>query len=335
MGTWQEKYSCQIRLCIFIAVAVYLLYAIYFAVYGLQFSIQLSQDQYVYSLISKNSLWWQIAYYTSEGITGSIAIVLRAFAAIFATYAAYQYLRKKDAAMPTIKKNTCRALLLEAAFFLAIIPSIIAAFAYNLTTTEYLFYFDHTPELILLFGTAIPCLAMVLTAAPSLLKLRSKIKAEASTPVIIKWASYTALTYILVVFWFNYCMLWGANMVPYPRANQVYGLDFLLQPVNLTSFAVTAFGLLAVGIAAYLTLRPAIQGEPSRVNLGRLGAVIAAFSSYFIFNTVYYLLTGGYEANPSVWYEVISPMHNANLWTMALLVIGLPMIWFNGVKKTG
>ncbi len=334
MGTWQEKYSNPIRLCIFVAVAVYLVYAIYFAVYGLQFSIQLSQDQYVYSLISKNSLWWQIAYYTSEGVTGSIAIVLRAFAAVFATYAAYLYWRKKDTAMPTIKKNVTRALLLEAAFFLAIIPSIIAAFAYNLTTTEYLFYFDHTPELILLFGTAIPCLAMALTAAPLLLKLRSKIKAEAPAPVIIKWASYTALAYILVVFWFNYCMLWGANMVSYPRANQVYGLDFLLQPVNFTSFAVTAFGLLAVGIAAYLTLRPAIQGEPSRVNLGRLGAVIVAFSSYFIFNTVYYLITGGYEANPSVWYEVISPMHNANLWTMALLVIGLPMIWFVSMKKT-
>jgi hypothetical protein len=334
MVIWQEKYSNKLRFCIFVAIIVYLGYAIYFAIYGLQFSIQLSQDQYVYSLISKNSLWWQIAYYTSEGITGSIAIVLRAFAAVFATYAAYLYWRKKDLAMSVIKKNASRALLLEAAFFLAIIPSIIAAFAYNLTTSEYLFYFDHTPELILLFGTAIPCLAMVLTAAPLLLKLRSKIKADAPTPVIAKWASYTALAYILVVFWFNYCMLWAANMVSYPRANQAYGLDFLLQPVNLTSFVVTAFGLLAIGIAAFLTLRPALNGEPNKVNLGHLGGVIVAFASYFIFNTLYYLATGGYEANPSVWYEVISPMHNANLWTMALLVIGLPLIWIVRLKKT-
>ncbi|MCW3983190.1 MAG: hypothetical protein NWE96_04260 [Candidatus Bathyarchaeota archaeon] len=332
MGKWQDKYGNKIRFCIFIAVAVYLAYGIYFAVYGLQFSVQLSQDQYVYGLISKNPLWWQIAYYLSEGVTGSIAIVLRAFAACFAAYAAYLYWRKADSAMPAIRKNASRALLLEAAFFLAIIPSIIAAFAYN-STSEYLFYFDHTPELILLFGTAIPCLAMVLTAAPLLLKLRAKINADAPTPEIVKWASYTALAYVLVVFWFNYCMLWAANMVPYDRANQVFGLEFLLQPVNFVSFATTAFGLLAVGIAAYVTLRPALKGQHEKVNLTHLGAVIAAFAAYFIFNTVYYIATGGYEAHPSVWYEVISPMHNANLWTMALLVVGVPLIWVGRRRK--
>lgn len=133
VGKWLQEYAGSIRFWILVAVAVYLGYALYFAVYGLQFSIQLSQDQYVYSLISKNSLWWQILYYTSEGITGSIAIMLRAFAAAFAFYAAFLYWRKKDTAMPAIRKSTSRALLLEAGFFLAIIPSVIAAFGYNST----------------------------------------------------------------------------------------------------------------------------------------------------------------------------------------------------------
>ena len=332
MTNIQEKYGKKIRFCIFIAVVVYLAYAMFFAVYGLQFSAQLSQDNYVYGLISKNSLWWQILYYFSEGVTGSIAIVLRAFAACFAVYAAYLYWRKKDIAMPSIRKNTSRALLLEAGFFLAIIPSIIAAFAYNLTTSEYLFYFDHTPEQILLFGTAIPCLAMAITVAPLLLKLRSKVRVEAPTKDVIKWASLTGLAYVFVVFWFNYCMLWMANMVYYPRANQVYGLDFLLQPTNFTSFAVTAFGLLAIGLMGVWTLRPALEGNPSKVNLKALGGVIVAFACYFIFNTIYYVATGGYEANPSVWYEVISPMHNANLWTMALVIVGAPLIAL-GIKN--
>ncbi len=62
--------------------------------------------------------------------------------------------------MPKIRRNVRSwALLCEAGFFLALIPSVIAAFLYNLTT-EYLFYFDHTPERILLFGTALPCLVM-------------------------------------------------------------------------------------------------------------------------------------------------------------------------------
>ena len=124
-----------LRLCILAAVAVYLAYAIYFAVYGLQFSVQLATDQYVYGMVSQNSLWWQIIYYTSEGITGSIAIVTRVFAALFAVYAAYLYWRKPDA-VASIRKHASRALLLEAAFFLAIIPSVVAAFLYYLQQRE-------------------------------------------------------------------------------------------------------------------------------------------------------------------------------------------------------
>jgi len=331
MGNWLEKYVGSIRFWILVAVAVYLGYALYFAVYGLQFSLQLSQDQYVYGLISKNSLWWQVLYYTSEGITGSIAIVLRAFAACFAFYSAFLYWRKKDASFPAIRKNAARALLLEAGFFLAIIPSIIAAFAYNLTS-EYLFYFDHTPEHILLFGTAIPCLAIVIAAPPLLLKLRAKVKCDAPKEEILKWASLTGLSYLFVVFWFNYIMLWAANMVPYPRANQVFGLDFLLQPTNFVSFAATVFGLLAIALSGLAVLLPALKKQPTKVNLTALGAVIVAFGSYFVFNTLYYTLTGGYEAHPSVWYEVISPMHNPNLWAIALILVGVPLIVW-GRKK--
>ncbi len=45
-------------------------------------------------------------------------------------------------------------------------------------------------------------------------------------------------------------MLWAATMVPYPRAYEVYGLEFLLQPTNFLSFAITVFGLLALALAA-------------------------------------------------------------------------------------
>ncbi|MCL5876447.1 MAG: hypothetical protein M1540_01385 [Candidatus Bathyarchaeota archaeon] len=332
MGNWKEKYVGSIRFWILVVVAVYLGYALYFAVYGLQFSLQLSQDQYVYSMISQNSLWWRILYYLSEGITGSIAIVLRAFAASFAFYAAFLYWRKKDTSLPIIRKNAARALLLEAGFFLAIIPSVIAAFAYN-STSEYLFYFGHTPNLLVLFGTAIPCLAIVLVVPPLLLKLRSKVKAQAPAEEIVKWASLTGLGYIFVTFWFNYTMLWAANMVPYPRAGGNYGLNFLLEPLNLASFAVTVFGLLGIGFFALFTLTPAIKKQAKQVNLTYLGAAIVAFSCYFIFNTLLYALTGGYDAHPSVWYEVISPMHNPNLWAVALILVGVPLIVGGLIKK--
>jgi len=192
MANWREKYAGTIPFWILVLVSIYLGYAFYFAVYGLQFSLQLTHDQYVYSLVSKNSWWWQILYYGSEGIAGSVAIVLRAFAGVFAFYAAFMYWRKGTTAMASIRKSVCRALLLEAGFFLALIPSIIAAFAYNLTN-EYLFYFDHTPERILLFGTAIPCLAIVLALPPLLLKLQHKVKLNKSIQEIAKWSSLTGV----------------------------------------------------------------------------------------------------------------------------------------------
>ena len=64
-----------------------------------------------------------------------MSIVLRAFAGLFAFYAALLWWRKKDAAMPAIRKKVSTALLLETGFFLALIPSIIAAFVYNMLTT--------------------------------------------------------------------------------------------------------------------------------------------------------------------------------------------------------
>jgi len=332
MSTFRKKYASSIRFWILILVSVYLAYALYFAIYGLQFSLQLTNDQYVFGLVSKDPWWWQILYYGSEGIAGSVAIVLRAFAGIFAFYAAFQYWRKGNNAMPTIRKNVSRTLLLEGGFFLALIPSIIAAFAYNITS-EYLFYFDHTPEKILLFGTAIPCLAIVIVIPALLLKLRVNIKNNSPTQEILKWSSLTGIAYLFVVFWFNYTMLWAASMVPYPRAYEVYGLDFLLHPTNLLSFGLTIFGLLAIAITALITLLPAIKKQNSQLNLTRIGAIMVAFGSYFLFNTLYYSLTGGYEAHPSVWYEVIGPLHNPNLWALAFIFLGIPLIIQGRLKK--
>ena len=332
MSTFREKYVSSTRFWILILVSVYLAYALYFAIYGLQFSLQLTNDQYVFGLVSKDPWWWQILYYGSEGIAGSVAIVLRAFAGVFAFYAAFQYWRKGNNAMPSIRKNVSRTLLLEGGFFLALIPSIIAAFAYNITS-EYLFYFDHTPEKILLFGTAIPCLAIVVVVPALLLKLRANITNKASTQEIIKWSSLTGVAYLFVVFWFNYTMLWAASMVPYPRAYEIYGLDFLLQPTNLLSFGLTVFGLLAIAITALITLLPAIKKQTSQLNLARIGAIMVAFGSYFLFNTLYYILTGGYEAHPSVWYEVIGPLHNPNLWALAFIFLGIPLIIQSRLKK--
>ncbi len=110
MGKTLEKYAGSIRFWILIVAAVYLGYALYFAVYGLNFSLDLTHNLYVYNALTKNPWWWIGLYYGSEGVAGSVAIVLRAFAGIFAFYAAFMYWRKGNAALSTVKKNAVRAL---------------------------------------------------------------------------------------------------------------------------------------------------------------------------------------------------------------------------------
>jgi hypothetical protein len=332
MGKWLEKYARSFSFWILVAVSVYFAYAVYFAIYGLNFDISLISDHYVYNMLSKDPWWWMVLYYGTEGVTGLVAVTLRAFAGLFALYGAFLFWRKKEVAMPAIRKSVRTTLLLETGFFLFLIPSIIAAFAYN-STSQYLFYFDHTPGLLLLFGTAIPCLAIVLVVPPLLLKLRSSIKRESPKEEIIKWSCLTGVAYLFVVFWFDYAMLWAGNMVPYPRSGQQYGLSFLLEPANFVSFAVTVFGLLALATTALVSTLPAIKKQTTSINLTRVGIVLTAFGGYFLFNLLYFYLTGGYEAHPSVWYEVIGPNHNPNLWGVAFIFLGLPVLIYSKIKK--
>ncbi|MEM4243224.1 MAG: hypothetical protein QXP44_00290 [Candidatus Bathyarchaeia archaeon] len=333
MGKWLQKYAGSLELWIFIVICVYFGYALYFLIYGLGFSIQLASDTYVYNLISQNPWWWAILYYGSESLAGAIGLTLRVIGGLFALHATFLFWRKKDAAMPLIKRRASTALLMEAGFYLSFIPSVIAAFAYNLST-EYLYYFDHTPERLILYGTAIPCLAMTTIIPPLLLKLRATVRQNAPSLEIIKWSCLAAVGYLFTAFWFNYSMLWAAAMVPYPHAQGRYeaGVSFLFEPINFVSFVITVFGLFAIATAALATTLPAIKKQPTSLSLGRIGAVITAFGGYFIFNTIVYFLTGGYEAHPSVWYEVIGPFHNPNLWCTAFILLGLAVLARSEIK---
>jgi hypothetical protein len=332
MGKLLEKYATSLEFWIFALACAYLGYAVYFAVYGLTFSIGLTSDYYVYNLISKNPWWWAILYYGSEGVSGSVGLVLRAIGGFFALYSAFLFWRKKDNALPLIRRKVSTVLLLEAGFYLALIPSVIAAFAYY-ASTEYLYYFDHTPGLLLLYGTGIPCLALVLVIPPLLLKLRATIMRSAPSQEIIKWSCLTGVAYLFVVFWFNYSMLWAAAMVPYPQSQIQYGPSFLLEPSNFVSFAITVFGLFAIATFGLVFTLPAIRKQPARLNLRRVGTVITALGGYFVFSILHYYLTGGYEAHPGVWYEVISPLHNPNLWCVAFIFLGLAVLVRGKIKE--
>ncbi len=333
MEKWLEKYAGSWKFWILIIACTYFAYALYYAASGMRDSIGMISNQYIYSSLSANPWWWMVLFYSSEGVAGSIAIIVRAIAGAIAVYGAFLFWRKKDTATPKIRKSVSAVLLLEAVFFLTLIASIIAAAAYNIAHDPSLFYFGHTPELLLLYVTLIPCLAIVLVVPPLLLKLRASINHGAPSQEIFGWASLTGLGYLFVVFWFNFSMMWTGITVPYSKVYEQYGLDFILQPANLFSFCLTLFGLLAVAVTALTATLPLIKKRTTQLSLTRVGLVLVGLGGYFVITTLYYYLTGGYSSHPSVWYEVIGPLHNPNLWVIALAFLGLPLIFLGRTKR--
>jgi hypothetical protein len=325
-NTGQANSKNSIRFWIMIVIGAYFALGLYWAFVGLNFTAQSLSDQYVRGLLFKGPWWWAIMYYASEGIAGTIGSIFRAAAGLFALYSAVLFWRKKESALPTIRGKVGTALLFEAIYFLSFIPFTIAAFAYNLSS-ENLYYFDHTPASILLYVTAIPTLMMVIFNPALLLKLRSKVIKGGSSQEIIKWSCLTAVSYLFAVFWLSYSMSWVGNMVPYSRSVGQDGMSFLLEPINFANFIITVLGLFLIAATALIAALPAIKKQPNKLNLRHIGAVMTAFGGYFIFETFYYYLTGGYAAHPNVWYEIIGIGHNPNLlWCATFVFLGLALL---------
>ncbi len=310
---------------VLVSVAVFFGLAVYWAIQGVIGSLSYLTNTYVYDKLSQGPLWWLMLYYSSEGIAGTVGLVVRAFGGFFAFYAAALFVFKKETAMPKIKRAASAALLLEAVYFFSLIPSTLTAFAYYFTDGG-VFYFDHTPALILLYVAALPSLAMVTVVPAFLLKLRSKVARNTSNYEIMKWSSLTAVVYVLVVFWFSYAMSWLGNMVPFSRAQGQYGWTFLLEPLNFVSFALTVFGLLVLALIALKLTYPTSKTVPTSLNVRGIGLVMFLFGCYFIFNLLYFYLTGGYAPHPNVWYEMIGPPHNVNLWALVFVFLGLVLM---------
>jgi hypothetical protein len=328
-----EKYGSSYPFWILVVACTYFAYSLYYASNGMRDSIGMISNQYIYTSLSHNPWWWMVLFYGSEGVAGAVAMIVRIIAGVFAVYGAFLFWRKKDAAMPRIRKSFSAALWLEAFFFLTYIPYIIAAAVYNIASDPALYYFGHTPEALLLYITFIPCLAIVLVLPPFLLKLSATVNHKAPMQEIAKWASLTGLGYLFVLFWFNFSVMWTGAAVPYTLVYKQYGWDFLLQPANLLVFCLTVFGLLAVALTGLKATLPVIKKRVTQPNLIGFGAALAGLGGYFVVTTIYYYVTGGYSAHPSVWYELIGPLHNPNLWVIALVFLGLPLIIYGKIRK--
>ncbi len=316
-----------------ISVAVFFVVALYWAVQGIIGSISYTSNSYVYQKLSEGPYWWMVLYYSGEGVAGTAGLVIRAFGGFFALWAAILFLRSGEKSLSQVRAKIRVALLLEGIYFLSLIPSTITAFAYYFTDGN-VFYFDHTPPLILLYVAAFPTLAMVALMPTMLLKLRSKVSVNSSNQEIVRWSALTAFVYILVVFWFSYSTAWLGNMVPFDRALGQYGWSFLLDPLNFASFIITVVGLPLIALLVLKVTLPASKDSALKIKIRKLGVCMLIFGGYFVFNLLYFYLTGGYAPHPNVWYEMIGPPHNVNLWSLFFVFLGLILVIAEDTKRS-
>jgi len=264
--------------------------------------------------------WWLVAFYSSE-LGGSVGIIFRFIAAVFALYSAIFFFKNGEAAFPRMKRKVAAAILFEGLYYLTYIPSVILGFAYPIAAAQKLWYFEPSPPWVITFMIAgVSCLAMVVVIVPSLFKLRAKI-VHGSASDIAKWASITGLSYLFVMFWLNYSIAWACTLVYWPERAQL-GIEILYRPHNMISFPLTIIGLLIISLACIKTLMPAIKGNTSEVNLKHLGLVILALGLYFLITLVLYYAAGGYHAEPTTWMELSSPFHNPDFWCFSLIFPG-------------
>ncbi|MEM0314306.1 MAG: hypothetical protein QW056_06825 [Candidatus Bathyarchaeia archaeon] len=311
------RVSAVLVVLAYFAVSCYWMYTTY------RWSLSMVEELAIYQRIIKEP-WWLAAFYLSE-LGGSVGIIFRFIAAIFALYSAVVFLKYGEAALSKIKGKAAAAILFEGLYYLTYIPTVILGFAYPIATSQKLWYFEPSPPWIITFMIAgVSCLMMVVVITPCLFKLRAKIS-HGTSDEIVKWSSITGLTYLFIMFWLNYSIAWAMTLVYWPERAQP-GIEILYKPHNIVSFALTVVGLLIISLGGLKTLMPSIKGKTNQVNLRHLGAVMFALGIYFLITLTIYYSIGGYYAEPTTWMELSSPFHNPDFWCFSLIFPGLYLL---------
>ncbi|MCW4005907.1 MAG: hypothetical protein NWF04_04835 [Candidatus Bathyarchaeota archaeon] len=278
------------------------------------FSIDLIANFGIYSEML-GAPWWAATFYGSE-LGGTVGGILRWLASFLALYAAFAYWRGGNAVFSKIKGKIGWALLLEAGYFLLLIPTVWLGLIFPSTNGE-VWYFEVTPVPEVFFVAGIACLAMVLVLPPVLLKLRGVVLHD-SFGQMLKWGCVVAVAYLFVVFWFNSAMQWTGMLA-------TWGTDLLLDSMNTAGFVSSSIFLLVVAFYALKTTYPTIQNPATKLNPKHVAATSTAFGAYFIFAILVYFNAGGFATHRSAWFELIVP-HNPYLWCLIFFFIGLPLM---------
>ena len=160
--------------------------------------------------------------------------------------------------------------------------------------------------------TTIPSISESIAPPIALLILTSKLGPNKPINKAIKWALISGTTYV-VVFWLTNTGSWMLTV-------QSKSIQYLTTyPQHLLSFALTAFGLLALAIyAAYSTKKSTGAQTLQELNLRAVGAIIALLGMYFLWNYLSWVFFNGAWSDWYAWFLG----HNLDLWMLSLPLLG-------------
>lgn len=311
------------RSLILVSVCAFFIWTQYEFFQSAVFSYDLVQNFSFYQL-KMNLPWWVATFYASE-LGGTIGGVMRWAGSFLALYIAFVFFRNGQASLPSLKGKIRAVLLLEAIYFLFLIPTIWLGFIFPFIGGN-VWYFETTPIMEVFFSAGLTSLMMVLVLPYVLLKLRSNLQGNIPPSEAIRWVCITIIAYLFVVFWFNSAMQWIGMIA-------TWGPSILVDVMNFIGFVASSFGLLVVAVLALIFCIPIIKRqENAQINPKQIGITAIGIGSYFVLGVLVYFLAGGFAARPSAWYELIVP-HNPYLWCIIFFFTGLLLFAFLKKKQ--
>lgn len=251
-------------------------------------------------------------------IPGSIGLGFRTAASFIALVTILFYLVKRDLSLPEVVTSMRWVVLLEAAYWVSLLPSAIWGF--QTVSSRY-------PRELFIIEAGLPCLVESIVVPAVLVMLFYELSLKKTAKNAIKWGLISAVAY-LFVFWFNYLSQWWSQII------WDSSIDFIsLYPINAFEFALTAGGLLLLTLYAGVYAKKSAGTETlTGLNLKSAGFIITAFGLYFDVIFLLWLLFGDI-GGWNLWHTFFID-HNVDLWIMSLPLAGLPLLFSKNHGKS-
>jgi hypothetical protein len=239
-------------------------------------------------------------------------LIVRLLAGIIALSAVALAFTKRGLAQSTGTKLLKAVLILEALYWLSLLPSGIWG------TLPSRFGFS----LGFFLNTGLPCLVGSISIPICLFALVRNLGVNKPEKAAIKWSMLAGVFYV-VTFWLNNSGMWATVVLG-------KGFGYVLgAPQYVLSFGATLFGLLALAICmAYLAVKSIGTERVQYIRFGAIGGVLTALGIYYLWNYLTWIFFGGWND----WYAWILG-HNLDLWLLSLPLVGLPLLFYRKPAK--